>query len=109
MRSENVNRNELGSGSHVTPQDIDEALRSLARRRAGLDVEEARWLRLAEQQQVWNKIGYVHGHEYLEEVFGYSPRTATEQLRVAHDLGELPELEQALEAGELNYSQVREL
>jgi hypothetical protein len=88
---------------------IDRALRSLARRRASLDVEEARWLRLGEQHKAWRKLGYVHAHEYLEDVFGYSPRTATERMRVARELGMLPSMEAALEAGELNYSVVREL
>src|SRR4051812_44804281 len=75
----------------VTAADIDRALRLLAQHRAVLDVEEARWLRVADQQKVWPQLGYVHAHEYLEDVFGYAPRTATERLRVAHDLGELPE------------------
>ena len=90
-------------------REIDRALRTLAKRRASLDVEEARWLRLGEQHRAWRKLGYVHAHEYLEDVFGYSPRTATERLRVARELGELPSMEAALEAGELNYSVVREL
>ena len=98
-----------GASPSVTAVEIDRALRCLAQRRAGLDVEEARWLRLAEAQKAWPKLGYVHAHEYLEDIFGYSPRTVTERLRVSKDLGELPELESALEAGELNYSCVREL
>jgi hypothetical protein len=90
-------------------REIDRALRGLARRRASLDVEEARWLRLGEQHRAWRKLGYVHALEYLEDVFGFSPRTAKERLRVARELGELPTMESALEAGDLNYSVVREL
>src|SRR4051812_47899858 len=93
----------------ATPVEIDRALRRLAKRRATLDVEEARWLRMGEEQNAWSKLGYVHALEYLEHVFGYAPRTACERLRVANELGELPELESALEAGELNFSVVREL
>src|SRR3954464_4462601 len=93
----------------ASPIEIDRALRRLAKRRATLDVEEARWLRLGEQQNAWSKLGYVHALEYLEHVFGYTPRTACERLRVANELGGLPELETALEAGELSFSVVREL
>lgn len=100
---------ELRGPARVTPQEIDRALRTLASRRATLDLEEARWLRLADAQKAWAALGYVHAVEYLEDVFGYMPHTATERLRVAKDLAALPELEAALESGDLNYSIVREL
>jgi hypothetical protein len=90
-------------------QEIDRQLRRLAKQRAGLDAEEARWLRRAEEQSSWRALGYVHALEYLEEVFGYAPRTAQEKLRVAKELGELTALEGELEAGNLPYSIVREL
>jgi hypothetical protein len=90
-------------------REIDKALRCIATQRCGLDVEEARWLRAAEAEGAWKKLGYVHGLEYLEDVFGYRPRTAAERIRVARELGELPQLEHALGDGELNYSVVREL
>src|SRR5213075_1826202 len=90
-------------------REIDRELRRIAALHSGLDVEEARWLRAAEADSSWKKLGYVHGLEYLEDVFGYRPRTAKERLRVARELGELPELEEALASGELNYSVVREL
>ena len=57
-------------------REIDRQLRSIAKQRAGLDVEEARWLREAERQRVWRKLGFSTALEYLEDVFGYSPRTA---------------------------------
>src|SRR6478735_6698722 len=90
-------------------QEIDRQLRRLAKQRAGLDAEEARWLRRAEQSDSWRALGYVHALEYLEEVFGYAPRTAQEKLRVAKELGELPALEAELDAGNMPYSIVREL
>jgi uncharacterized protein YjbI with pentapeptide repeats len=84
-------------------------LRRLAKQRAGLDAEESRWLRRAEEQDCWRALGYVHALEYLEEVFGYAPRTAQEKLRVARELGSLPAMEADLESGNLPYSIVREL
>src|ERR1700753_1359693 len=90
-------------------QTIDLALRKLARRRAGLDAEEARWLREAERCEIWRELGMVSAIDYLERVFGYSPRAAQDRLRVARALGELPVLTDALAKGELAYSAVREL
>jgi len=42
-------------------------------------------------------------------VFGYAPRTANDRLRVAKELGALPELAAALRDGEMPYSAAREL
>jgi len=42
-------------------------------------------------------------------VFGYAPRTANDRLRVAKELGALPELEAALRDGDMSYSAAREL
>lgn len=89
--------------------EIDRNLRTIATRRAGLDAELARWLRRADQQQIWNELGYVHALEYLEDVFGFSPKSGRERLRVATELAELPAFESALERGDLSYGVVREL
>src|SRR6187455_1321091 len=101
----------LGAANATTPShaEIDRQLRRLAKQRAGLDAEEARWLRRADEADCWRALGYVHALEYLEEVFGYAPRTAQEKLRVAKELGNLSALENELEAGNLPYSIVREL
>ncbi|HUS29889.1 MAG TPA: HNH endonuclease [Kofleriaceae bacterium] len=88
---------------------VDRALRRIAVAHAALDADEAHWLRIAEQQRVWPKLGYVHAFEYLEEVFGYAPRTAKERLRVARELGDMPQLEDALRCGETSWSVAREL
>jgi hypothetical protein len=90
-------------------KEIDTALRRIAVAQAALDADEAHWLRIADQENVWSAIGYVHAMEYLEEVFGYAPKTAQERLRVARELGALPQLEDALRCGELSHSVVREL
>jgi hypothetical protein len=51
----------------------------------------------------------VNAIDYLERVFGYSPQTAQERLRVARALGGLPVLTEALAQGELPYSAIRRL
>jgi hypothetical protein len=90
-------------------REVDAALRSIARRRAALDVEEARWLREAERLQIWRPLGMVSALDYLERVLGYTPHAANERLRVARALGDLPQLESALAQGELAFSALREL
>jgi len=47
--------------------------------------------------------------EYLEEVFGYTPKVAREHVRVAFALEELPVLGEMLESGEQSYTALREL
>jgi len=90
-------------------QSVDHALRTIARRRAVLDADEARWLREAEALQIWRPLGMVSALDYMERVLGYGPRVAQERLRVARALGALPQLTAALAGGELPFSAVREL
>lgn len=99
----------VGNVNDNSAIEIDRNLRTIAMRRAGLDAELARWLRRADHEQVWNELGYVHALEYLEDVFGFSPKSGRERLRVANELAELPALESALERGALSYGVVREL
>jgi hypothetical protein len=51
----------------------------------------------------------VSALDYLERVLGYAPRTAQDRLRVARALGALPQMTNALAAGQLAFSAVREL
>ena len=47
---------------HDAPADwrsVDRALRSIAKRKAALDADEARWLREAEALQIWRPLGMV--------------------------------------------------
>ena len=90
-------------------REIDRELRRIAKQRAGLDCQEARWLREADRHQIWRVLGFSTALEYLEDVFGYAPRTALERLRVAKELGELPQLEAELASGALPYSAAKEL
>src|SRR5690349_352761 len=88
---------------------VDRALRAIAAKRAGLDAEELRWLREAEALQIWRPLGMVSALDYLERIFGYTPRVAEERLRVARALRELPRLGDELAAGQLAFTAVREL
>ena len=90
-------------------RQLDRQLRGVARRRAALDAEEARWLVLAQQVELHRRFGYASLHEYLERTLGYGPRAARERLRVASALQVLPRTAAALARGEQSYSAVREL
>jgi hypothetical protein len=81
----------------------------LARRKAGYDAEEARWLLAGRTAKVHLECGYGSYLEYLERVLGYGPRLARERLRVADALARLPDTMAALAAAELAWSAVREL
>src|SRR5258706_3101283 len=98
-----------GDGKRHTWQNIDRELRAFAKRRGRIDSDEARLLCSASRLEIWRELGKATLLEYLEEVLGYSPRAATERVRVALALDELPDLAEALASGELSYSAIREL
>src|SRR5436305_14374345 len=83
---------------NITWQRVDRALREIAKRRAALDADEARWLREAQRLQIWKELGFVSGLDYCDRILGHKPRTAQERLRVAKLPGELPRIEAAPEA-----------
>jgi hypothetical protein len=86
-----------------------EALSRLARQRAGLDFEEGTWLLAAQRAGVHARLGYGSFFEYIERLFGDSPRLTRDKLRVAAALEGLPQLAQALREGAATWSSVREL
>src|SRR4051794_37017282 len=86
-----------------------EALSRLATERAAADAEEGRCLLAALRSAAHLHLGYGSFGEYVERLFGYKPRSTQEKLRVAEALEELPVVARALEAGEVNWSAVREL
>src|SRR5438105_12513824 len=90
-------------------REVDRELRGIAKRRAALDAEEARWLREAQRLRIWREVGCGSLAEYMERRLGYAPHTAMERLRVALAIEELPAIARALESGELPFSAVREL
>ena len=65
---------------------IDRKLRRIAKRRRALDREEATWLLKAERARVHTRFDCGSFFEYLEQVFGYGPKTAIDRMRVAHAL-----------------------
>src|SRR5688572_5676107 len=86
-----------------------EALSRLAKARAQVEFEEGKWLICALHAATHVRLGFGSFAEYIDRLFGYSPRTTQEKLRVAEALEELPRTSEALESGALNWSAVREL
>jgi hypothetical protein len=84
-------------------------LTRLARSKGAYDAEEARWLLEGKRVRVHEPLGYGTFLSYLEHVFGYGPRLASERLRVADALVGLPAMNDALASGDLCWSAVREL
>lgn len=82
---------------------------SLRLRRCSDDAEEARCIREGEFVQIWRQVGERNMAAYLERMLGYGSRCAYDRLRVARALGDFPDMERALERGELVWSVVREL
>ncbi len=91
-----------------TWEKADQALRSIAKRRAALDAEEAEWLVRARDAQVHKHLGLATFIAYMERVLGYGPKAAQERLRVAEALAALPRMRKAMAQG-LSFSAVREL
>jgi len=99
----------------LSPQDTPhwteahEALSRLARERARLDAEEGPWLLHALRSGAHVHMGCGSFWQYIEQLFGYKPRTTQDKLRVAEALEGLPRLNAALAAGALGWSAMREL
>jgi hypothetical protein len=81
----------------------------LSHERARLVVDEGHWLLCALRSAAHLRLGYASFAEYIERLFGYSPRWTAEKLRVAEALETLPELSRAIADGELSWSTAREL
>ncbi len=90
-------------------KQVHARLVELAELRGALDFDEARHMLLAWDLQVHQRLGCASFVEYLERVFGYTPRQASERLRVARALLDLPTTREALRDGVLSWTAVREL
>src|SRR5689334_15131397 len=84
-------------------------LEKIASARGALDAREAELLLEADQLEIWRVYGQPTLAAYLELTLGYTPHACNERLRVARELHELPQLHEALAAGRLHFSAVREL
>src|SRR5258708_22141661 len=84
-------------------------LSRIAKERARLDCEEGASLLCAFRANVHLHLGFASFVEYIERLFGYSPRWTDERLRVAEALETLPQMKLALRDGSVPWSTAREL
>ncbi len=88
---------------------LDAEVKAFVVKLAGVEAEEARLLREVEESRVWHWLGMTSAVAYVEARFGIGYHAASERLRVARALAELPMIEAAFESGEISYGHAREL
>jgi hypothetical protein len=89
---------------------LHRTLKRIAKARAHLDLQEAEALREAQRVQLWRQFGHVSLADYMVQELGYaSHRVAEDRLRLANALPDLPKISEAIQNGEINFSQAREL
>ena len=81
----------------------------VSRRCVPSDAEEGRWLLRAQRAATHVHLGVGSFVAYVEQLFGYKPRSILEKLRVAEALEQLPQSRAALEQGRIAWSALREL
>jgi hypothetical protein len=88
---------------------IHRTLQRIVKARGALDAQEAAALREAADLMLWRRYGCASLVDYMEREMGYTPRAALERIRVAKAIVHLPQIAEALSAGELSFSAAREL
>lgn len=84
-------------------------LKSVWMKRTALEAREIELLLEAEETRLFRWLGYPTIYAFIEKELGYSHHSATERVRVGHELRELPGVRERFDAGELPWSTVREL
>ncbi|MFV8753655.1 DUF222 domain-containing protein [Nannocystaceae bacterium ST9] len=93
-------------------ESIEHLARQIAELACCIDTVKHAWLRQIREfdaRNGWADTGCVSMVAWLAWWTGTSNKTASEHVRIARALGELPLLDQAFAAGELTYSKVRAL
>ena len=88
---------------------VDGALRAIAKRRAGLDADEAPLAARAEAMQIWRPLGMVNALDYHASGAGVRRASGRSGCGSRARWASCRLMERALAAGELSYSAVREL
>ncbi len=74
-----------------------------------LEAREIDLLLEAEETLLYRHMGFPTIYAYIEAVRDYSHHVATERMRVAHELPELPGIREQFRAGDMAWTSVREL
>ncbi|MBL0217878.1 MAG: HNH endonuclease [Myxococcales bacterium] len=88
---------------------LHEEITSVGKQILCLEAREIDLLLEAEETKLYRRMGFPTIYAYIESVLQHSHHVATERMRVAHELLELPGLAEQFRAGELAWTSVREL
>ncbi|CAN5922272.1 hypothetical protein BH11MYX3_BH11MYX3_03340 [soil metagenome] len=88
---------------------LHEEITSVGKQIICLEAREVELLLEAEETKLYRRMGFPTIYAYIETVLQYSHHVATERIRVAHELLELPGIAEQFRAGELPWTSVREL
>ncbi len=91
------------------PEAVDQELRRIANAERRLEHDKAHLRTPAVRLRIWSHFGRGSLSEYLGEVFGYTLKVASEDVRVTFASEELPVLGEMLASGEQSYIALREL
>ncbi|MBL0216885.1 MAG: DUF222 domain-containing protein [Myxococcales bacterium] len=88
---------------------LHEEITSIGKQIVCLEAREVELLLEAEETKLYRRMGFPTIYAYIEGVLQHSHHVATERMRVAHELLELPGIAEQFRAGELAWTSVREL
>ncbi|CAN5727246.1 hypothetical protein BH11MYX3_BH11MYX3_37000 [soil metagenome] len=88
---------------------LHEEISSVGKQLICLEAHEVDLLLEAEETKLYRRMGFPTIYAYIEAVLQYSHHVATERIRVAHELLELPGIADQFRAGYLPWTSVREL
>ena len=88
---------------------LHEEITSVGKQIVCLEAREVELLLEAEETKLYRRMGFPTIYAYIEGVLQHSHHVATERMRVAHELLELPGIAEQFRAGELAWTSVREL
>ncbi|MBL0212601.1 MAG: HNH endonuclease [Myxococcales bacterium] len=88
---------------------LHEEITSVGKQIACLEAREIDLLLDAEETKLYRRMGFPTIYAYIEAVLHRTHHVATERMRVAHELLELPQIAEQFRAGELPWTSVREL
>jgi hypothetical protein len=90
-------------------READRQLRRIAKRRAALDAEEARWLVIAKRERAHVELGFGSFVEYVGRIGNCGRSAAYERVRVAEWLDASPASFEALATGVASFCAIRDI
>ncbi len=91
---------------NLSDSDLIEKTRSLARSEREITVSILHHLREIERRKAYSALGIKNLHEYCENYLGYSNGAAHRRIDAMKLLKELPEMEEKILEGKLNFSTI---